>query len=54
MDRKNGPQQKESKVSERGREIELTVAVGLFEIIVVGAIRRSRIGMGHRHSLQSL
>ena len=54
MGRKNGPQQKESKVSEREREIELMVAAGLFEIIIVGAIRRSRIGMGHRHSLQSL
>ena len=47
---------KESKVSEREREreIELTVAAGLSEIIVVGAIRRRHIGMGHRHSLQSL
>ena len=34
--------------------MELTLSAGLSEILVVGAIRRRRIGIGHRHSPRSL
>ena len=44
---------KQSK-REREREMELTLTAGLSEILVVGAIRRRRIGIGHRHSPRSL
>ena len=42
------------KQSKREREMELTLTAGLSEILVVGAIRRRRIGIGHRHSTRSL